>query len=185
MEGFLGIILGCDIMKQFFNFLTEKLDRSNMQFHYLRIGNTRPLFDMLEEFTSEIEGLKWVQHDSDKFGSYYFGSTYSEYEGAVINIELNDDKVGAVRKDFWENFVFKTREQAIPFVLIIPPSDRLGSLSKSQAYEALSLVRITDRPFTLLEYSDNVQKEVVEWLDDICSLVHRRERPKEEIKDAK
>ena len=166
-------------MKQFFNFLTEKLDNSNMKFHYLRVGNTRPLFDVLEEITSEIEELKWKQHESDSFGSYFFDRTYSEYEGAVINLDLNDDKVGSVRKDFWENFVFKTRDQPIPFVLIIPPSDKLGSLSKSQAYEALSLVRITDRPFTLLEYNENVQIEVVQWLNDICSLVHRKERIEE------
>ena len=172
-------------MKQFFSFLTEKLDNSNMEFHYLRVGNTRPLFDMLEGVTGKIEGLKWVQHEAENFGSYYFGSTYSEYEGAVINLNLNDDIVGSVRRDFWENFVFKTRDRAIPFVLIIPPSDRFGSLSKSQAYEALSLVRITDRPFTLLEYSDNVQIEVVQWLDDICSLVHRKDRFEEEIKESK
>ncbi len=163
-------------MKQFFNFLTEKLDGSNMQFHYHRVGNTRPLFDILVETTSEIEELKWLQHESDSFGSYYFGSTYSEYEGAVINLELNDNIMGSVRKDFWENFVFKTKDQAIPFVLIIPPGDRLGSLSRSQVYEALSLVRITDRPFTVLEYKNNVHDEIVQWLNDICSLVHRKEK---------
>jgi hypothetical protein len=168
------------MMKQFFNFLTEKLDSSNMQFHYLRVGNTRPLFEKLEETTGEIEELKWIQHETDSFLSYFFGSTYSEYEGAVVNLDLNDDKVGSVRKDFWENFVFKTREQPIPLVIIIPRSDRLGSLSKSQAYEALSLIRITDRPFTLLEYNDSVQVEVVQWLSDICSLVHRKERIEKE-----
>ena len=174
IEYLLGAIIIDRSMKKFFGFLMGKIDNSSLHFHYLRVGNSTPILDQLREITKEIEDVKWVQHESDSYGEYHFGTTYGNYDGAIINYDIKEDNLQNNRKDFWENFIFKTRDHPIPLAILVPSSDQFGTLTIPQIYEALSLVRLTDRPFKIFEYSDTVDDEIVTWLSKICSLVHRK-----------
>lgn len=162
-------------MNKFFAFLKGKLSISEAKFHYLRIGKTIALLDQLRELDPEL-GIEWIQHEADSFADYHFSSSYAEYDGAVVVLNIDDENIVDVRRDFWENFIFKTSSNPLPLALIIPRSDKFGSLTRAQVKEALSLIRLTDRPFELFEDGEGIAQQVFIWLEQICSLVHKKER---------
>ncbi len=164
-------------MNSLIKFIKGEISFSGVKIHYLRIGNTMPLLDKLRAITDEI---KWVQHEEKSFEDYYFANSYAEeYDGAIINLGVNDENISQIRKDFWENFIFKTEDKVQTIAIIIPPSDKYGSLTRSQVIEFLSLIRLTDRAYEVFEYSDNIAETVVEWLGKMCGLVHKKEREDE------
>ena len=146
-----------------------------MRFHYLRVGKTVKLLDDLRQ-KSAATGIEWVQYESQTFARYHFGKNYSDFDGAVVNLAVDDENITAVRRDFWENFVWKTADSPLVFALVIPSSTQYGSLTKSQVMEALSLIRLTDRAFEIFENSEDIAEKIVSWLTGMTAIVHRRER---------
>ncbi len=146
-----------------------------MRFHYLRVGKTAKLLDDLRQKTTET-GIEWVQHESQTFAGYHFGRSYREFDGAVVNLAIDDGNIANVRKDFWENFVWKTEDFPQVFALVIPSSMQYGSLTKAQVMEALSLVRLTDRAFEIFENSEDIAEKIVSWLTGMTAIVHRKKR---------
>ncbi|MHA2170872.1 MAG: hypothetical protein ACXAB7_13335, partial [Candidatus Kariarchaeaceae archaeon] len=96
-------------MKKLLGFIRNNPDITNMRFHYLRVGKTAKLLDDLRQKTSET-GIEWVQYESQTFAGYHFGKSYAEFDGAVVNLAVDDWNIASVRKDFWENFVWKTAD---------------------------------------------------------------------------
>ncbi len=160
-------------MKDLLKYIFNKVDMTNLKFHYLRVGNTSPLLDSLRE--NSDDSIEWVQHEVDHFADYHFPSTYDEYNGAIINLYVNDDEISEIRRDFWENFVWRTEDRPIPVAIIIPNTSKYGSLTTAEVTEALSLIRMTDRVYRIFEYNDNVANDVSNWLTHISAIVHRTE----------
>jgi len=138
-------------------------------------GNSGLEDDMKEQ------SVKWHQHEVEFFHQYQFKESYGRFDGAIINIDIDEDNVTQQRREFWEHFIWKTSEMPLPVAIVIPSTQGYGSLSKAQVFEYLSLIRLTDRPFELFEYNENVVSEVYGWLTRLSSLVHRKKR--EEMSD--
>ena len=154
-----------------------------MKFLYLRIGTTEKLYEEFEKNSSEL-GITWDLNESPTFREYHFSSNTTEYDGILLNMDISDNELTEFRKDFWENYVWKTEDTPMVTALVIPDSTKVGSLTKSQIIEGLSLVRLTDRPFEIFETSsDNVEK-ITNWIINMCIVAHRKERIEQETNEA-
>jgi hypothetical protein len=162
-----------------FNFILGKLNRHSLVFHYLRIGSASPLLDDLREASEELQ-IEWVQHEVDYFGDYFFGSTYAEYDAALINLGINDENAAIMRRGFWEDFIWKTKGMELPIAIVIPDTNSFGSLTQGMVMEALSLVRLTDRPVEIFENTTDEISRIIDFLSGVASIVHRKEHPEED-----
>lgn len=165
-------------MKDLVGFTVGKLNKKDLKFHYLRVGKAAPLLDKLRE-TTEEDNIEWVQHETTSFGDYHFGKSYSDYDGAIINLGINEDNLPEMRRDFWENYIWKTKDMPLLVAVIIPDSTTFGSLTGAQIQEGLSLVRLTDRPFKIFENKEGNIDEITEWISSMASIIHRKEREEE------
>lgn len=154
-----------------------------MKFLYLRIGATEKLFEEFDKNSSEL-GITWDLNESATFREYHFSSNLSEYDGILLNMDLSDDELTEFRKDFWENYVWKTEDKPLVTALVIPDSTKIGSLTKSQVIEGLSLIRLTDRPFEIFETSSDSVEKITDWIIGMCIIAHRKERIEQEPNDA-
>lgn len=166
-------------MRRFISFLRNKVNKNELRFHYLRITQAYPVLDELRKLTEDMD-IEWIQHEVDAFRDYHFSESYANYSGAVVNIHVDDDEIIGLRRDFWENFIWKTEKLPIPLAIVIPKTTKYGSLTKAELFEALSLIRLTDRPFELFETGENVSKEISEWLISLTAVIHRKETDKPE-----
>ena len=53
-------------MKKLLNYTFGNVNENNLNFHYLRVGNTKPLIDELRKI-SEIENINYDYHKTDSF----------------------------------------------------------------------------------------------------------------------
>lgn len=166
-------------MSSFISFLRNKVDKNALRFHYMRIAQAKPVLDELRVLTEDMD-IEWIQHEVDAFRDYHFSESYAKFSGAVVNIHVSDDEIINFRRDFWENFIWKTEKLPIPLAIVIPKTTKYGSLTKAEIYEALSLIRLTDRPFELFESGDNVSREISDWLISLAAIIHRKESAKQE-----
>ena len=169
-------------VKPWFQFSLNRPDPTCMEFLYLRIGSGEKLFEELNTISAE-KGISWQLNESDSFAEYHFSSNYTDFDGAVLNVGISDDEILDFRKDFWENFVWKTEDKPLVTALIIPNSNKLGSLTKAQVIESLSLVRLTDRPFEIFEMNDSTSEDVLNWIMQMSIYVHRKLRVEPETKE--
>ncbi|MHA2250140.1 MAG: hypothetical protein ACXAD7_07250 [Candidatus Kariarchaeaceae archaeon] len=165
-------------MKKLIGFMFRKINTHNLRFHYLRVGKAGQLLDRLRD-ESEVD-VEWIQHETETFGEYHFGKSYEEYDGAIVNLSIDDDIIATMRRDFWEQFIWKTQDNPLVLALVIPDSSKYGTLTKSQVFEGLSLIRLTDRPFDIFENKEGSEAEIVTWLTRMTALVHKQERLIEE-----
>ncbi|MCY3413273.1 MAG: hypothetical protein INQ03_16655 [Candidatus Heimdallarchaeota archaeon] len=162
-------------MSKFINFAMKKIDTTGLHFHYLRVGKAKPLLDRIKENLDEE--TTFTQHEVKQLAEFHYSATYTEdYNATIINIEIQEDEIANIRRDFWENYVWKTDNDPLPLALIIPNSKDFGSLTTAETSEALSLIRLTDRPFRVFELQEDVELNVMNWLFDVCSIVHRHEK---------
>lgn len=166
-------------MKEVLNFIRGKLDTTSLKFHYLRIGKAAPLLDDLRAESEDLN-LTWDHEEADSFADYHFGSSYAEYDGALINLGINDENVAEIRREFWQNFIWETEDKPLLLAIVYPDTSTFGSLSRSQLIESLSLVRLTDRPFELFENNNKTISKIIDWIGSLASVVHRIEREEEE-----
>lgn len=162
-----------DTVKKLVNYMLNKVDKTHLRFHYLRVGKAEPILDSLREQLDDTSEI--VHHEVNNFQSYHFPKGYREYNAAIVNMEINDEDIAEIRRDFWENFIWKTEAMAIPFALIIPNSNKISSLTKAQIGEAFSLIRLSDRVYKIFEHGEASHLEIMEWLTDISAIVHRTE----------
>lgn len=160
-------------MNKFFSFFINKLDPKNLNFLYLRVGKTSLMYEKLTNYGNSLD-IKIVKEEVENFKNYHI-SKLTNYNGLIINLSIEETDLKSIRKDFWENFMWKLNEFQIPFALVIPNSNQYGSLTKGQIFESLSLIRLTDRIFEIFEQNENVEKEVIDWLTNICSIAFRKE----------
>lgn len=169
-------------MRDVLRFVIGKIDQTNLKFHYLRTGRASPLLDTLRELTQEQE-IEWVQHEANDLYDYHFGSSYEEYDAAVLNLDVNEDNIVEVRRAFWESFIWQTEDKPQLLVIVIPDTSDYGTLSKGQIIEALSLIRLTDRSFELFESQDDEVARLVDWLTSHAGVIHRKLRKPDEEKE--
>ena len=167
-------------MKEVLNFMRGKLDTTRLKFHYLKIGKAEPLLDQLRELTEEF--TTWDQYEAESFSDFYFGSSYMDYDAALLNLDISDENVTDIRRDFWQEFIWKTQDMPQLLAIVIPNSNSFGSLSRAQVIEALSLIRLTDRPFELFEHGVHSPEDILSWITSYASIVHRKKREVEEEK---
>ena len=169
-------------MRSWFQYSLNKASPVGMKFLYLRIGSAEKLYEEFSNNSSEL-GITWDLEESPTFREYHFGANITEYDGIVVNIGVFDNEIHEFRKDFWENFVWITENNPMVTAIVIPDSSKVGSLTKSEIIEGLSLVRLTDRPFEIFESSgDNVEK-ITNWIIDMSIIAHRKERIEQETND--
>ncbi len=166
-------------MKRLLGFTFGKIGTSNLKFHYLRVGKAGSLLDRLCDLTVSNE-IEWVQHEANTFRQVHFGNNYGKCDAAIVNMAIDEDNLTQERRDFWENFIWKTEHSPLAFALVIPDSNKYGSLTRSQIMEGLSLIRINDRPFEIFENIENCEIDIVEWMTRISSIVHRKDRDDDE-----
>lgn len=168
-------------MSEVLKFTIGKLNKKELKFHYLRIGKAAPLLDNLREDSEDNElEAEWIQHEAQTFQDYHYGSSYEEYDGTILNLGVNDENIAEIRRQFWEYFIWKTQDRPQLLAIVVPDYNSFGSLSKGQLIEALSLVRLTDRPFKIFENKKETIPEIVEWLTSMASVVHRKHREETE-----
>ena len=166
-------------MKTWFEYSLNKRNGNGLVFHYLRVGKTTKIFDDLKASTEQYE-IEWKLHETDSFLGQYFGTLYEDVDGSIINLEVNEENLVEFRKDFWENYVWKTRHTPIVTAFIIPNSETPGSLTKSQIFDLLSLNRLNDRAFELFELGKEDMQEITSWLVKMTAIVHKKPRKEEE-----
>ncbi len=152
-------------MKRLLNFLLERNDYGRLDFLFIRVGKTSPLLQKLIELSPKDEDVKTINWDLievDSLEGFRFPNKMPEIDGIALVLDINDENVSEMRRNFWEYFVWQGIPK--PVALVIPDSSKLGSLSKSQVMEALSLQRVTDRPWELFEMGENVETQVFNWL---------------------
>ena len=76
--------------------------------------------------------------------------------------------------------MWKTEDKPLVTALIIPNSNKLGSLTKSQVIETLSLIRLTDRPIEIFEMKDTTGLDIINWIIKMSIYIHRKLRIKPE-----
>lgn len=166
-------------MKKLVYFAMNKINTNNLRFHYLRIGKASKLLDRIRDNTADKE-IEWIQYESSTFKEFYFGENYKKFDGAIVNLAINDDNLSSVRRDFWENFIWKTQNYPLVIALVIPDTTQFGTLTRSQVMEGLSLIRLTDRPFEIFENKTGIEEEITSWLSRMTAIVHKKERMNEE-----
>lgn len=164
-----------EVVKSWFRYSLNREKSEGMKFLYLRIGATGKMFDEISSVSSDL-GINWEINEAPTFREYHFSSNLTDYDGILVNIDISDDLMSEIRKDFWENFIWKTEDKSMVTGVIIPDSNKIGSLTKSQVIEGLSLVRLTDRPFQLFETGMNDASEIVDWIVNMSIIAHRNER---------
>jgi hypothetical protein len=169
-------------MKSWFQFSLNKIDPKNMKFLYLRIGSTKKIFDELQE-TSQVKEIIWELNEAESFRDYHFSSNITDYDGIIINMDISDDDIQDFRRDFWEHYIWQTEDKTLVTALVIPNSNSAGSLTRSQVIEALSLIRLTDRPFELFEIEDDFADKLLDWLIKTSIFAHRKSRIEQETND--
>lgn len=166
-------------MKTWFEYSLNKRNGNGLVFHYLRVGKTTKIFEDLKTSTEQYE-IEWILHETDSFLEQYFGTLYEDIDGSIINFEVNEENLVEFRKDFWENYVWKTQHTPIVTAFIIPNSETPGSLTKTQIFDLLSLNRLNDRAFELFESGKDDITEITNWLIRMTAIVHKKPRKKEE-----
>lgn len=166
-----------EIMKDLVNYTFGNVNENNLNFHYLRVGNTKPLIDELRKI-SEIENINYDYHKTDSFQDYNFGSSYKNYDGYIINISINDQNIVDMRNDFWKNYIWKTKDFEQLVALVIPDEGKIGSLTKSEIVESLSLSRLVDRTYEIFQNTNESIPLIKKWLTSMSSIVHRKDNNK-------
>lgn len=169
-------------MKSWFQFALNRPDPIGMEFLYLRIGTAEKLFEEINSISAEKQ-INWELQESDSFNDYHFSSNYSDFDGVVVNIGISDSEIQDFRKDFWENYIWKTEDNPLVTAIIIPNSNKLGSLTKAQVIESLSLIRLTDRPFEIFEMNETTGVDIVNWIVKMSIYVHRKQKIDPEVPD--
>jgi len=177
-ESYINSALLSISVKEVLNFIRGKLDTTGLKFHYLRIGKASPLLDQLREASKGLE-ITWEQYEAESFAEFHFSESYADFDGALINLGISDENAGEFRQQFWQDFIWKTKDMPLLLAIVYPDTTTFGSLSKGELMEALSLIRLTDRPFELFENRDDVDQQIIEWLSSLSSIVHRIEREPE------
>ncbi len=165
-------------MKDIIRFLREKPPLMMLDFLFIRVGKTAPLLSTLQEISakwdSEEVQIQWQLIERDSLAGMVYPSKLPFFDGIVLNLDVNDENLIEMRKQFWEEVIWKTENLPKPLAIVIPSSKKLGSLSKSQTIEGLSLQRVTDRPWELFETSDEVPSEIFSWLMAVCNTFARK-----------
>ena len=162
-------------MKSWFQFASNRPDPTGMEFLYLRIGNVEKLFEKINTISKE-KGITWQLQEAESFNGYHFSANFVDFDGVVLNVAISDDEIQEFRKNFWEKYVWKTENKPQVTALVIPNSNTLGSLTKAQVIETLSLIRLTDRPIEIFEMNENTALEVTNWIIKMSIYVHRKLR---------
>ena len=160
-------------MKDLVNYTFGNVNENNLNFHYLRVGNTKPLIDELRKLSNN-EQINYDYHKTDTFQNYNFGSSYENYNGYIINIEINDQNIVDMRNDFWKNYIWKTKNFEQLVALVIPDEENIGSLTKSEIVESLSLSRLLDRTYEIFQNTNESIPLIKKWLTSMSSIVHRK-----------
>lgn len=170
-------------MKRLINFLLERKIYDNLEILFIRVGKTTPLLQKLIDLSpiiKEERKVNWELIEVDRLHDLRNRGALEKADAIVMALEMTDENIGEIRRDFWEDFVWKTDPK--PIAIVIPSTTKLGSLSKSQAIEALSLQRITDRVWEIFEMENEIETEIHEWLLIASSKIAGTER-EEQIKE--
>ncbi|RMG26930.1 MAG: hypothetical protein D6732_20625 [Methanobacteriota archaeon] len=152
-------------MKQLLNFILERKSYDNLDILFIRVGKTTPLLQKLIDLSpiiKEERKVNWDLIEVSRLHDLRNSGKLNKADAVVLALELTDENIGEIRRDFWEDFIWKYNPK--PTAIVIPSTTKLGSLSKSQAIEALSLQRVTDRVWEIFEMADGVDVEIHEWL---------------------
>ncbi len=146
---------------------------------YLKVGKPKSLFDSLNE--SSDDKTEWLVEEVESFSKWKKNFSNSSVDAIVLNLDVDDDLVIEIRKSFWKDFIWQTEDKALPLAIVIPETTQIGSLSRSQIIESLSLNRIYDRGWNVFENKPSVSLEIMEWLYQFThSFILQREKAKEE-----
>ncbi len=170
------------MMMRLLNFLLEKKTYDDLEILFIRVGKTTPLLQNLIDLSpiiKEERKVNWDLIELERLNHLRGSKKIQKADAIVLALELTDENVGEMRRDFWEDFIWKLEPK--PVAIIIPPTTKLGSLSKSQAIEALSLQRVTDRVWEIFEMKEGVDVEVHEWLLMAASKVVSTKEHQESI----
>ena len=90
----------------------------------------------------------------------------------VVNGE-GDSRIKKDRAIFWEKVIWDSITKEMPITSLIYNSESYGSLNEEEIIEYLSLVRLSDRFWSVFQLSLEKEKadEVVSWMERIVKLV--------------
>lgn len=162
-------------MKNLARFALNKYNPLGLHIHYLRVGNASKLLDNLKIETNEFI-IQWKLDEIKNFREFHFSQSYFDNDASIVNLEIDDDNYPTLRKEFWEDYIWKTEQNPLITAIVIPNSNNPGSLTKAELFEILSLTRLTDRAFELFEYKEGVEKKIITWISNLASIIHKKER---------
>ena len=79
-----------------------------------------------------------------------------------------------MRNDFWKNYIWKTKNFEQLVALVVPDESKIGSLTRSEIVESLSLSRLVDRTYEIFQNTNESIPLIKKWLTSMSSIVHRK-----------
>ena len=84
------------------------------------------------------------------------------------------DQLSITKEYLWEFFVWNTHSANIPVVIACFNAERALALTASEIIEAFSLIRLTDRLWTVKEIHENKEENILacfQWLDEYIDVL--------------
>lgn len=158
-------------MSNFLEFLREQQNFTALDLQFIRVGKTAPLLGELQALTKEYN-INWRLEEVDSLEELYVPK-FSDplLDGIILSLDVTDENTESVRRSFWNNFIWAGLIP-LPLAIITPDESLLGSLSQTEIYRILHLIRLTDRPWKHFCTHDPIA--ILNWVLPASSSVLRR-----------
>jgi len=151
-------------------FYQGKTDNFSLNIGYYRVGKARAF---IENITSEDLLIEWDVTEVKSITDIYIPKTSSELiDGYILNLQIDEDNVEQIRREFWNHLIWGNFP-SLPLLIIIPEKKKVGSVSRVDVLSALSLIRLTDRPWEVFVNEEDVEGKIVNWLKLTCMTFQR------------
>jgi hypothetical protein len=152
-------------------YLNKSLDYS-LDIHLFRIGKSKGILDEFRSILNEKEIINWELEEFKQISDIYPPkyNSMEKIDAFVFNIDVSEEELEELRKSFWQDLIWADFPPK-PIALIFPDESESGALKTSDLLEALSLIRLTDRPWQIFRQGSELSYELKEWLEDVCYTV--------------